>query len=241
VRFTVAIPIFDRTFGLREAVDSVLGQTCRDFELILADDGSTSPDVAAILDAYRSHPRIRVLSLPHRGQGAAMNAAARSGRGEYLCRLDSDDLLVSEALEVMAGHTARCPNVSYFYSSRHVIDEEGGILQDYHRSEPFNPYRLLQEYICNPFLVWRRADFLAVGGFREEIHFAEDYDLALRMACRFAFAHVDEFLYQIRYHPASRITTSLTADEQAAAVRAVQATSGAALRAALALTANTIP
>jgi glycosyltransferase involved in cell wall biosynthesis len=236
VRFTVAIPIYDRTLGLPEAIESVLGQSRRDFELILADDGSTLPAVASILDEYRSTPQVRVLTLPHRGQGAAMNAAARSANGQYLCRLDSDDLLMPEALEVMETYTIRRPEVSYFYSSRHVIDDEGHVLQAHHRSEPFDPYRLLQEYICNPFLVWRRADFLAVGGFREDIHFAEDYDLALRMACRFAFSNVEEFLYQIRYHPAPRITTSLTDDEQAAAVRSVQATSGAELRAALALT-----
>jgi len=138
-----------------------------------------------------------------------------------------------EALEVMAGHAARHPDVSYFYSSRHVIDAEGTIVEAHHRSKPFDPWQLLESYICNPLLVWRRHDFLAVGGFREELHFAEDYDLALRMACRFAFRHVDEFLYQVRYHPGPRLTTALTASEQEALVRAVQQTSGAALRAAL--------
>jgi glycosyltransferase involved in cell wall biosynthesis len=233
--FTIAIPIFNRTVALREAIDSALGQTCHEFELILADDGSESPEVNAILDAYRSRPEVRILRLPHRGPAATMNAAARAARGRYLCRLDSDDRLVPEALEVMTGYAARHPDVGYFYSSRHVIDAEGTIIEAHHRSAPFDPWQLLERYSCNPLCVWRRADFLAVGGFRENVGFAEDYDLALRMACSIAFRHVDEFLYQVRYHPAPRISTSLTVSEQDAAVQAVQASSGAALRAALAL------
>ena len=231
--FTVVMPVFDRTVALREAIESVLGQTNQDFELVLADDGSRSPAVATLLGEYGARSRVRVLRLPHRGPGGAMNAAVREARGRYVCRLDSDDRLVPEALEVMAGYIARYPEVGYFYSSRQVIDAEGAVIEDSHRSRPFDPWRLLERYVCNPLLTWKRAAFLAVDGFREELTFAEDYDLALRMACRFAFRHVDECLYQVRYHPGDRITTGLSREQQEVLVRAVQATSGAALRAVL--------
>jgi len=229
-RFTVMIPVYDRVLGLREAIESVLGQSCHDFELILADDGSTRPEVAATIDAYRAEPRMRVLRMGHRGQGAALNSAARVARGSYLCRLDSDDLLVPEALEVMNQYVERYPEVSYFYSSRFVIDEDGEILESHHKTRPFDPARLLEAYSTNPFLCWKRDDFLAVGGFREHIRFAEDYDLALRMACRFKFQNVDEFLYKIRYHSASRITTTFSEEERRREEDQVRATSGAALR-----------
>jgi glycosyltransferase involved in cell wall biosynthesis len=231
--FTVVMPVFDRTVALREAIESVLGQTNRDLELILADDGSRSPAVTAVLDEYGARPRVRVLRLPHRGPGAALNTAIRAARGRYVCRLDSDDRLVPEALEVMAGYIARYPEVGYFYSSRQVIDAEGAVIGGEHPSRPFDPWRLLERYVCNPLLTWKRTALLAVDGFREDLAFAEDYDLALRMACRFAFRHVDEVLYQVRHHPGQRITTELSAEQQAMLVRAVQATSGDALRAVL--------
>jgi antitoxin (DNA-binding transcriptional repressor) of toxin-antitoxin stability system len=231
--FTVAMPVFDRTVAVREAIESVLRQTHQDFELILADDGSISPAMATLLDEYRARPQVRVLRLPHRGPGGALNAAVREARARYVCRLDSDDRLVPEALEVMAGYVARHPEVAYFYSSRQVIDADGTVIQANHRSRPFDPWRLLETFICNPLITWKREAFLAVGGFREELYFVEDYDLALRMACRFPFRHVDEFLYQVRYHPAGRITTGLSREQQEVLVRAVQATSGTALRAAL--------
>jgi glycosyltransferase involved in cell wall biosynthesis len=229
-RFTVMIPVYDRVLGLRDAIESVLNQSCPDFELILADDGSTRPEVAATIDAYRAEPRMRVLRMAHRGQGAALNSAARVARGTYLCRLDSDDLLVPEALEVMNQYVERYPEVSYFYSSRFVIDEDGEILESHHKTRPFDPARLLEAYSTNPFLCWKRDDFLAVDGFREHIRFAEDYDLALRMACRFKFRNVDEFLYKIRYHSANRITTTLSEEERRREEDQVRATSGAALR-----------
>lgn len=233
-KFTVMMPLYERVLGLDEAVESVLTQTCDDFELVLADDGSRSPEIGRRIDAWGSDPRVRVLRLPHGGPGAALNAAARVARGRYLCRLDSDDLIVPEALEVLDRYTERYPSVGYFYSSRYVIDERGAILESHHKSRRFDAALLAERYIANPLLCWKRDDFLAVDGFRAEVRFAEDYDLALRMAARFEFQNVDEFLYKVRYHEAGRITTTLSEQEQQAAEAEVRATSGAALRRVLA-------
>ena len=232
-KFTVMMPLHERVLGLDEAVESVLAQTLDDFELVLADDGSRSPAIDRRIGAWRIDPRVRALRLPHRGPGAALNAAARVARGRYLCRLDSDDLIVPEALEVLDRHTDRGPSVGYFYSSRYVIDQLGEI-QSRHKSRPFDPALLVERYIANPLLCWKRENFLAVGGFREEVRFAEDYDLALRMAARFEFRNVDELLYKVRYHDGGRITTTLSEQEQQAAEAEVRATSGALLREVLA-------
>src|SRR5208337_3161587 len=89
---------------------------------------------------------------------------------------------------------------------------------------------LVERYIANPLICWKRTDFIAAGGFREHIRFAEDYDLALRMARRFQFQNVDEFLYKVRYHSGWRVTTSLSAEGRRKAEDEVRATSGAALR-----------
>ncbi|HYA35702.1 MAG TPA: glycosyltransferase, partial [Candidatus Binataceae bacterium] len=228
--FSIVIPVYNRMLGLREAVESALAQTYRNFELIIADDGSDSPDVQEFLDLCRRDSRISVLRLPHRGPGAALNAAARGARGEYLCRLDSDDMLSNDALETLRGYIAREPDVSYFYSSRLVIDEAGEVMESHHRSRPFDLQALAERFICNHLICIRRRDFLAVNGFREEIRFGEDYDLALRMAARFRFRNVDEFLYKLRYHRAGNITNGLSAAERDFWLREIASSSGAALR-----------
>lgn len=231
--FSIIIPVYNRMLGLREAVDSALAQTCRNFELIIADDGSESSEVCEFLDACSGAARVRVLRLPHRGPGAAINAAARVARGEYLCRLDSDDMLSTDALETLRHYVAREPDVSYFYSSRMVIDEAGKVIETHHRSRPFDLRLLAERFTCNHLICVRRRDFLAVNGFREEIRFGEDYDLALRMAARFRFRNVDEFLYKLRYHRAGNITNDLSAAERDFWLREIASSSGAALRSIL--------
>lgn len=232
-KFTVMMPLYERIVGLDDAVESVLGQTFPHFELVLADDGSRSPEIARRIAAWRRHPRVTALTLSHGGPGAALNAAARVARGRYLCRLDSDDLIVPEALAVLDRYTEQYPAVAYFYSSRYVMDAEGTIVSQ-HKCRPFDAALLVERYMANPLLCWKRDAFLAVGGFRAEVPFAEDYDLALRMAARFEFRNVDEFLYKIRYHDGGRITTTLSEAEREASEDEVRATSGALLRAALA-------
>jgi glycosyltransferase involved in cell wall biosynthesis len=232
-KFTVMMPVYERVIGLRAAIESVINQTYRDWELIIADDGSRSLEVLQLLEEYRDTPGIYVLNLPHRGQGAALNAAARMARGDYLCRLDSDDLFVQDALQIVSGYVARFPEVSYFYSSRLVMDESGNIVETNHKSVPFDTKLLIDRYIAHPLICWRRDAFTTVGGFREDIRWAEDYDLALRMAVDHKFQHMEEFLYKIRYHGGGRITTTLSSDEMRRAEETIRATSAAALREAL--------
>jgi hypothetical protein len=232
-KFTVMMPVYERVIGLRAAIESVINQTYGDWELIIADDGSRSLEVLRLLEEYRGTPGLYVLNLPHRGQGAALNAAARIASGAYLCRLDSDDLLAEDALQTVDGYVERFPEVSYFYSSRLVMDENGNIVETNHKSVPFDTRLLIDRYIAHPLICWRRDAFMAVGGFREDIKWAEDYDLALRMAVDHKFQHMEEFLYKIRYHSGGRITTTLSSDEMKRAEEEIRATSAAALREAL--------
>src|SRR6185437_668849 len=88
---SVILPTFNRLGYLQAAVDSVFNQTMRDWELIVADDGSDS-ETRAYLQSFAEKPRVRVLWLSHSGNpGAVRNAALQCARGEYVAFLDSDD------------------------------------------------------------------------------------------------------------------------------------------------------
>ena len=95
VRFSVLIPAYNREKYVTEAVDSVLSQTFRDFEVLAVDDGSTD-NTLQVLESYGS--RIRVLRQSNQGPEVARNTAAKVARGEYLVLLDSDDLMLPHAL-----------------------------------------------------------------------------------------------------------------------------------------------
>ena len=96
VRFSVLLPVYNRENYVRQAVDSVLNQRFRDFELLVIDDGSTdrSPE---ILKSYGS--KLTLIQQHNRGPEVARNTAAALAQGEYLVYLDSDDYFLPFALE----------------------------------------------------------------------------------------------------------------------------------------------
>lgn len=98
---SVIVPVYNVEPYLRECIESILGQTYRDFELILVDDGS--PDnCGAICDEYAARdPRIRVIHQENGGLSAARNAGLDVAKGEYVAFVDSDDLLHPEYLNYL--------------------------------------------------------------------------------------------------------------------------------------------
>ena len=96
---TVIMPVYNTLEYLGAAIDSILGQTLADIELIAVDDGSTDGCADLLKSRASQDPRLQVISQPNRGQGAARNAALKHATGRYIYFMDSDDILASEALE----------------------------------------------------------------------------------------------------------------------------------------------
>ena len=97
LRFSVLVPVYNRAQYVREAIDSILAQSFRSFEIIAVDDGSTD-DSAQILRSYGD--RIKFLQQPNSGPEVARNAAAAVAEGEYFALFDSDDIMMPNALEI---------------------------------------------------------------------------------------------------------------------------------------------
>jgi len=195
--FSVIMPVFNRPQYIEKAVGSVLNQTYKNFELLIVDDGSDNTEVKLILNKYKSFPQIKVFYQAHKGPGASINYGVSQAKGEYVCRLDSDDLLFLHALETLSIYIEKFPKVGYFYSSRCTIDEKDGFIRIF-KSVRFDIKKLLRRNIANHFICWKKQSFLEVGGFDESIRCVDDYDLALRMAGRFQFQNIREVLYKVR-------------------------------------------
>ena len=101
MKFSVIIPVYNSWEYLREGVDSVLGQTGADFEILLVDDGSIKDDTAAICDRWQNeHPDIvRAIHQPNKGHGGAVNTGLAHATGFYFKVVDSDDWLDTDALQ----------------------------------------------------------------------------------------------------------------------------------------------
>jgi glycosyltransferase involved in cell wall biosynthesis len=201
---SIVVPVYNRPDYLRVAVASVLRQTCADWEMILADDGS-SEETCAYLRSL-DDPRISVLWLGHTGVPAAVrNAAIRRARGRYIAFLDSDDLWEPTKLAAQLEAMRASPGCRWSYTAPGLIDPEGRRLsRDGHA--PWIGYtadiveRLLrhQAQVATPAVMVERSLIAEVGGFDEQQRFAEDHDLWIRLALANTVVAVPELLTVVR-------------------------------------------
>ncbi|WP_406586314.1 glycosyltransferase [Asaia lannensis] len=192
------------------AIDSVLAQTYRNWELILIDDGMVCPQTTALIADYAARDsRIRVLSLAkNRGISGATNAGMDAARGTYTVFFDHDDMLVDVALEVML-RKAQENDALLVYSDEDKVD-----LANNWQAPNFKPdfnYRYLLgcNYVCHLTMV-ETATMRAIGPLRAEYDGAQDHDFILR-ACEQIphdrISHAAELLYHWRMTPNSTAVT----------------------------------
>lgn len=207
---SIILPTFGRLEYLRSTVGSVYTQTLRDWELIVADDGSDA-ETRAYLRTLEADSRVRVLWLTHSGIPAVVrNAALREARGDYVAFLDSDDLWTPDKLARQIAILRSRPICGWCYTAISHIDGSGQPL-----TEPvFGPWlpcdgAVFERLVTGPVVI-RTPTVLAArdlvaraGGFDETIRSGEDYDLWLRLALVSDVALLDEPLVQVRRHEAN--------------------------------------
>jgi glycosyltransferase involved in cell wall biosynthesis len=199
---SVILPTYDRLEYLPAAVDSVLNQTYRDFELVIADDGS-GPETRRYLESL-GDPRVRVLWLPHSGRpSVARNAAIRIACGHYLAFMDSDDIWLPAKLEKqLYGMQGR----RWSYTAISIIDTHGRPLSD-KNFKPRVPYDgdilehllTIEAIVTTPSVMAERSLVDEAGNFDEEQVVNEDYDLWIRLAMRSEVAAITERLVMVRH------------------------------------------
>lgn len=200
---SVVMPVFNTPEQwLQRAIDSVRQQLYPDWELCLADDGSTAAHIRRLLETNRQRdPRIRVVFRAERGGiAAASNSALELARGEWIVLLDHDDELAEDALYMVVREILRDPEARLFYSDEDKIDEAGRRFHPY--CKPDFSYDLLLSQNCINHLGVYRADLLrSLGGFRCGFDGSQDYDLALRFVEKLEpsqIRHIPRILYHWR-------------------------------------------
>ena len=191
---SVIIPTYNRGWILREAIDSVLAQDYSDFELIVVDDGSTD-DTRAILGTYGRD--IIVLQQPNQGVSAARNRGIAESRARLVAFLDSDDFWLPQKLT---------RQVAFFQSNPEALicQTEETWMRNGVRVNPKKRHQKPSGMIFEPSLALclvspsavmiRKSLFDAVGLFDESLSACEDYDLWLRISCRYPVYLLDESL-----------------------------------------------
>jgi glycosyltransferase involved in cell wall biosynthesis len=201
---SVVLPVHDGERFLGEAVESVLSQTLRDFELVVVDDGSTdgTQDVLAAV----GDRRLRVVARPHRGLVAALNAGIAVASAPYVARMDADDVSEPQRLERQVELLEQRARAGMTATWVAVVDEEGSELRR-HVLPPEHADLVRRLLLRNPFqhgsVLLRRDALEAAGGYRGDYGANEDYDLWRRLARSWELACVPEVLYRYRVHAAA--------------------------------------
>ncbi len=199
---SVVIPTYNQPRYLRQAIDSALAQTYRDFEVIVVDDGSTddTPDVVA---SYGE--RIRGLRKPNGGTASALNAGIRVAQGRWIGYLGHDDMWEPAKLERQMAAIRAHPQAALIYTDVVTVNAEGQPLSvTEYPCPPDRPgqlSQLLRTCYINANTVLVRRDVLSeLGLFDETDPMTSDYDLWLRIAQRYDLLHVPEPLILYRAH-----------------------------------------
>jgi len=197
VRVSVIIPTYNRADLLKEAIDSVLEQTWREFEVIVVDDGSTD----ATGDAVRPYGgRVRYVYKENGGPSSARNVGIREAKGTYVAFLDSDDLWEPEKLKVQMGFMLEHPEVKLTCTDSSLIGSGGKRERRLSRDLVGNLFPLLysNSFVRTSTVVMARECFQEIGYFDERYRSAEDYDLWLRVARRYPIAYLSRPLVRYR-------------------------------------------
>jgi len=188
---------------LREAVDSILGQTYGDFEFLIINDGSTD-GTRDILESY-ADPRIRLVHQENMGLTKALNVGNRLAVGQYVARMDADDLSAPERLARQVELAREFPEAASISTGARVLFADRQEVRTPRFSDSTLPALLLERNpIIGPSTMYSRGVVLAAGGFDGQHRYAQDRDLWLRLAwAGERFRVVEEPLYIIRKHSAS--------------------------------------
>jgi glycosyltransferase involved in cell wall biosynthesis len=183
MKITIVIPSYNQAQFFRETLESIFLQEDPDLEVMVFDAGSTDGTVE-ILKEYDS--RLEWVSRPDKGQTDAINQGLLKSKGDIVCYLNSDDVLLPGSLAAVREYFLSNGDCEVLYGDAYHLWEETGE-RDPYPTEKWDYDRLLDTcYLCQPAVFWRRSVIERYGYFDDTLHLAMDYEYWLRVG-----KHVD--------------------------------------------------
>jgi glycosyltransferase involved in cell wall biosynthesis len=220
---SVLMAVYNAAPFLASALQSILEQTLKDFELIALNDGSTDNSAAILEEFARRDPRVRVVSWPNHGITATRVQLLAMARAPFLAIMDADDISLPFRLEKQVEYLQQHPDCVAVGSRVLMIDTDGLPLRTWSLEETHEQIETayLQRRgsaIVHPSVLMRTGAVRAAGGYDVRFQTCEDQDLFLRLAERGRLANLPETHFLYRQHVDSTCHTKvrqLWADSEA--------------------------
>ncbi|WAK01474.1 glycosyltransferase family 2 protein [Methylobacter sp. YRD-M1] len=225
LKVSIIIPVYNHADHLKACIDSALGQTYNNLEVVICDDCSPDPEVRKIIEHYRDQPKLKILySDKNGGISATQNRLLIESTGDVIAFLDCDDYLADNAIETAM--SAWQNDTVYLHTGRINIDENGAevnrISFEHLPRQDYFSENLDRMFATHLKLIHRDA-LAKVGLFDPRFDSAQDYDMLMRIAFHYptqAFVHVPDKLYFHRLH--NKQTTVSMNDKQLANTQLIQ-------------------
>lgn len=207
-KISVVMPTYNAEKYLREAIDSILNQTYSDFEFLIIDDNSTDKTLE-IIESYNDS-RIRVIKGDCKGIAAALNKGLEEAKGEYIARMDADDISVPERFEVQVDFMEKHPDVGVCasaYKRFGSLPKGMPEISGYFKNKKFKVFEIgILDFlrtcpICHPTVFFNKSLFERYGLKYNEIYtVSEDQELWFRAVMCFKIFFINKILLKYRYH-----------------------------------------
>lgn len=201
-RVSVVMATFNAREYLREAIESILNQTFKDFEFLIIDDGSTD-DTVKIIQSYRD-PRIVLHQRRHKGLIDTLNYGIKVAKGEYIARMDADDVSEPKRFELQVKFLDRHPDHALVGTTTRIIDTRGRTIdisaEPLHHEE-LGQGLLVRNVLAHGSVMMRKSALRRVGGYDPKAIHAEDYDLWVRISREGKIANLPQPLFKWRLNP----------------------------------------
>lgn len=203
---SVLLPVYNARRYVAAAVESILAQTFADFELIVLDDGSTDGSQQILESLAAKDSRIRLIRHPNMGLLRTLNLGISQCRGEFIARMDADDIAMPNRFRAQVEFLSAHPEVAVLGTRVMLMDPEGvSIAADFFLTthEEIDASHLAgQCALAHPSVMLRRTMFDVVGEYRGDRN--EDMDLWLRARTHVRFANLAEIGLRYRVHASSK-------------------------------------
>lgn len=209
---SVVLPVKNCCPWLAAALQSIRLQTCRDWELVVVEDGSTDRSREVVEEACREDPRICLIEGPGQGPAQALNDGVERCQAHWIARMDGDDISLPGRLERQLEFASRNPGLGLFGAWAVVLFEQRETA--HHLEMPSGAPTVRQELLqrspmVSPTFFFRKKAWEQAGGFRPLLRYAEDYDFAARVAVNWEVDNLPQTLLKYRVHGSQATSTNL--------------------------------
>lgn len=223
------LPVYNAELYLRECINSILCQTYQNFELVIINDGSTD-NSARIISEYREQdPRVRSFDQPNSGIVAALNTGLSAAKGQFIARMDADDVSLPKRFELQLDYLRRHNDVVLVGGQSITIDAQGTVRgpdPKQRRISPaakrtqtdFGTFPLKVATALHPLVMMRAEAIKAIGGYRADYRHVEDYDMYIRISRYGKLHNISDVVLKYRLH-GGNISVKHTSEQERNAAR----------------------